>query len=130
MTSTPSANSGATTQHVNWATVPIEMLEEGIERQLVVGDDLMLCRLRFAPNVVTAAHDHPHEQITLVERGRVRFTIGREERIAQAGDVLHFPSGCWHGATMLDEEVVLIDIFTPVREDFLSHNGAEHEATS
>jgi unsaturated pyranuronate lyase len=130
MTSTPSANSGAITQHVNWATVPIEMLEEGIERQLVVGDDLMLCRLRFAPNVVTAAHDHPHEQITLVERGRVRFTIGREERIAQAGDVLHFPSGCWHGATMLDEEVVLIDIFTPVREDFLSHNGAEHEATS
>ncbi len=130
MTSTPSANSSASTQHVNWATVPIEMLEEGIERQLVVGDDLMLCRLRFAPNVVTAAHDHPHEQITMVERGRVRFTIGREERIAQAGDVLHFPSGCWHAATMLDEEVVLIDIFTPVREDFLTRNGAEHEATS
>ena len=130
MTSTPSANSGASTQHVNWATIPVEMLEEGVERQLVVGDDLMLCRLRFAPNVVTAAHDHPHEQITMVERGRVRFTIGREERLAQAGDVLHFPSGCWHGATMLDEEVVLIDIFTPVREDFLTHNGTEHEATS
>ena len=129
MTSTPAANSNASTQHVNWATVPIEMLEEGIERQLVVGDDLMLCRLRIAPNIVTAAHDHPHEQITMVERGRVRFTIGSEERIAQAGDVLHFPSGCWHGATMLDEEVVLIDIFTPVREDFLTHNGAEHEAT-
>ena len=129
MTATPSANSSESTQHVNWATVPIEMIEEGIQRQLVVGDDLMLCRLRFAPNVVTAAHDHPHEQITLVERGRVRFTIGREERIAQAGDVLHFPSGCWHGATMLDEEVVLIDIFTPVREDFLTRNGAEHEAT-
>ena len=130
MQSTPSADSSATTQHVNWATVPVEMLEEGIERQLVVGDDLMLCRLRFAPNVVTAAHDHPHEQITMVERGRVRFTIGREERVAQAGDVLHFPSGCWHGATMLDEEVVLIDIFTPVREDFLTRNGAGNEATS
>jgi len=130
MQSTPTANSDATTQHVNWASVPIELLEDGIERQLVVGDDLMLCRLRFAPNIVTAAHDHPHEQITMVERGRVRFTIGREERIAQAGDVLHFPSGCWHGATMLDEEVVLIDIFTPVREDFLAHNGAENEAGS
>ena len=130
MQSTSSANSSASTQHVNWASVPIETLDEGIERQLVVGDDLMLCRLRFAPNIVTAAHDHPHEQITMVERGRVRFTVGREERIAQAGDVLHFPSGCWHGATMLDEEVVLIDIFTPVREDFLTQNGAEHEATS
>jgi quercetin dioxygenase-like cupin family protein len=108
--------------------VPVEVLEEGIERQLVVGDDLMLCRLRFAANTVTAAHDHPHEQITMVERGRVLFTIGREERIAQAGDVLHFPSGCWHGATMLDEEVVLIDIFTPVREDFLTRNGDENDA--
>ena len=127
MQSTPSAEPAAS-QHVNWATVPIETVEEGIERQLVVGDDLMLCRLRFAPNVVTAAHDHPHEQITIVERGRVRFTVGREERIAQAGDVLHFPSGCWHGATMLDEEVVLIDIFTPVRKDFLPRNGGGSEA--
>jgi quercetin dioxygenase-like cupin family protein len=50
----------------------------------------------------------------------VLFTIGEEQRIAQAGDVLHFPSGTWHGATMLDEEVILIDIFSPIREDFLS----------
>ena len=130
MQSSPTANSSLATQHVNWATVPIELLEDGIERQLVVGDDLMLCRLRFAPNTVTAAHDHPHEQITMVECGRVRFTIGLEERIAQAGDVLHFPSGCWHGATMLDEEVVLIDIFTPVREDFLKQNGGGNRAAS
>ena len=40
-------------------------------------------------------HTHPHEQITMVEKGRV------------------------HGATMLDEEVILVDIFTPVREDLL-----------
>ncbi len=104
----------------NWAEIPVEKLEEGIERQMIVGEELMICRLRFAPHVVTAAHDHPHEQMTIVERGRVRFTIEHEEKIVQAGDILHFPSGCWHGATMLDEEVVLIDIFTPIREDFLS----------
>lgn len=80
----------------------------------------MVCRLRFAANVVTPPHDHPHEQLILVESGQVRFLIGDETRIAKAGDVLHFPSGCWHGATMLDEEVVLIDIFTPLREDLLA----------
>jgi quercetin dioxygenase-like cupin family protein len=106
-------------QHWDWASVPVEKLGEGIERQMIVGDQLMICRLRFAPHVVTPVHDHRHEQFTLVERGRVRFVIGDEVRIAQAGEVLHFPSGCWHGATMLDEEVVLIDIFTPLREDFL-----------
>ncbi len=90
-----------------------------MSRQMIVGERLMVCRLRFAPHVITPAHEHPHEQITLVEQGRARFIIGSEERVAEAGDVLHFPSGCRHGATMLDEEVVLIDIFTPLREDFL-----------
>ena len=107
-------------QHTDWATIPVAQLEEGIQRQMIVGENLMICRLRFAPNVVTPAHDHPHEQITLVERGRVLFTIGAEQRIANAGDVLHFPSGTWHGATMLDEEVILVDIFSPIREDFLT----------
>jgi len=107
-------------QHIDWTSVPVEQLAEGIQRQMIVGEKVMICRLRFAPNVVTPAHDHPHEQMTLVERGRVLFTIGEEERIAKAGDVLHFPSGTWHGATMLDEEVILVDIFSPIREDFLS----------
>ena len=42
-----------------------------------------------------------------------------QERVASAGDVLHFPAHMRHGATMLDEEVVLVDIFSPIREDFL-----------
>jgi quercetin dioxygenase-like cupin family protein len=107
-------------QHTDWASIPVEQLDAGVQRQMVVGENVMICRLRFAPNVVTPAHDHPHEQMTLVERGRVLFTIGDEEKIAQAGDVLHFPSGTWHGATMLDEEVILVDIFSPIREDFLT----------
>jgi quercetin dioxygenase-like cupin family protein len=127
----PEGNSGAPREtpvnHWNWDSVPAEDLGGGMARQMIVGERLMVCRLRIAPRVVTPPHLHPHEQITLVERGSARFIIGNaggdegggEERIAQAGDVLHFPPGCWHGATMLDEEVVLIDIFTPLREDFL-----------
>ena len=118
-------NTKSPANHWDWDSVTIEDLGGGVSRQMIVGDRLMVCRLRFAPNVVTAAHEHPHEQITLVERGRVLFIIGTEERIAQAGDILHFPSGCWHGATMLDEEVVLIDIFTPLREDFLRQDGGQ-----
>ncbi|HEV7396663.1 MAG TPA: cupin domain-containing protein [Pyrinomonadaceae bacterium] len=107
-------------KHTDWATIPVEQLEEGIQRQMVIGEKIMMCRLRFAPHTVTPAHDHPHEQMTLVERGPVLFTIGNEERVANTGDVLHFPSGTWHGATMLDQEVILVDIFSPIREDFLT----------
>ena len=104
---------------MNWATIPAERVAEGIERQMVYGDKLMVCRLRIAPHVVTAPHTHPHEQITIVERGQVRYIVAGIERLVSAGDVLHFPPHVEHGATMLDEEVVLVDIFTPVREDFL-----------
>ncbi len=107
-------------QHTDWNRIPVEQLEPGIERQMIVGENIMICRLRIGPNIVTPEHDHPHEQMTIVERGRALFTIGDEQRIAQAGDVLHFPSGTWHGATMLDEEVILVDIFSPIREDFLT----------
>jgi quercetin dioxygenase-like cupin family protein len=108
---------------VDWSTIPVEAIGEGIERQMVVGDKLMICRLRFQPHVVTTPHDHPHEQMTVVEKGRVLFTVGQDQREVGPGTILHFPSGVWHGATMLDEEVILLDIFTPIREDFLSGNG-------
>ena len=106
-------------QHRDWSSIPVEQIADGIERQMIWGEQLMVCRLRIAPRVVTAVHAHPHEQITLVERGTVRFTIAGQERVSSAGDVLHFPSQCEHGATVLDDEAVLIDIFSPVRAEFL-----------
>jgi quercetin dioxygenase-like cupin family protein len=110
-------------QHRDWSSIPIERLADGVERQMIWGERLMVCRLHFAPKVVTAVHSHPHEQITLVERGRVQFYVDGAPVIASAGDVLHFPANVEHGATMLDEEVVLVDIFSPIREDFLSGHG-------
>jgi quercetin dioxygenase-like cupin family protein len=106
-------------QHRDWSSIPVERVADGIERQMIYGDKLMVVRVRFAPGTVTAVHSHVHEQITLVEQGRVEFFIEGESRFAAQGDVLLFPSNMRHGATMLDEEVVLIDIFSPVREDFL-----------
>ncbi|HYJ91940.1 MAG TPA: cupin domain-containing protein, partial [Pyrinomonadaceae bacterium] len=79
----------------------------------------MMVRFTFEPFLVTPEHTHPHEQMTLVMKGRVKFYIEGEPVIVSAGNVLHFPPHNRHGATMLDEEVVLIDIFSPIREDFL-----------
>ena len=111
-------------QHRDWASIPVEHIAEGIERQMIWGERLMVCRLSFKPHVVTAVHAHPHEQITIVERGTVEFTVDGQKRIAAAGDVLHFPAHIQHGATMLDDDVVLVDIFSPLREDFLPPAGS------
>jgi quercetin dioxygenase-like cupin family protein len=114
-------------QYGNWNKIPAERVAEGIQRQMMWGDHLMVCRLTIAPGVITPVHSHVHEQITMVERGRVRYVVAGVERIVSKGDLLYFPSNVEHGATMLDEEVVLIDVFTPVREDFLPPS---HEASA
>ena len=116
-------NALAVFQHLDWSTIPVESVADGITRQMMTGDRLMVCRLTLAARTVTPVHSHVHEQITLVERGRADFFVEGEKRTAKAGDVLLFPSGIRHGATMLDEDVVLIDIFSPPREDFLRSKG-------
>ena len=103
----------------DWNKVTVTEPAPGIKRQMVVGQNVMMCRFTFEPFLVTPEHTHPHEQMTLVVKGKVRFFIDGVENIVSAGDVLLFPPNNRHGATMMDEEVVLIDIFSPIREDFL-----------
>ena len=116
-------NAAALFQLTDWSRIPVERVAEGIQRQMVYGDRVMVCRLTIAAHTVTPVHSHHHEQITLVERGRVDFFVEDEKKTVAAGQVLVFPSNIRHGATMLDEEVVLIDIFAPPREDFLAKDG-------
>jgi quercetin dioxygenase-like cupin family protein len=104
----------------DWTKVPGTQVAPGIKRQMVTGQNVMICRFTFDPFVVTDEHTHPHEQMTMVMKGKVKFMIDGEVTIVSAGDVLHFPPHNRHGATMLDEEVVLIDVFSPPREDFLA----------
>ena len=120
------ANSASVShQSWNWATIPREQIGTGITRQMIYGERLMICRLTLAPGTITTAHDHLHEQMTIIEKGRVRFTLGTDEKVFGPGDILLLPGGFWHGAAMLDEEVVLIDIFSPIREEFLADTRDE-----
>jgi quercetin dioxygenase-like cupin family protein len=66
---------------MNWQAIPSEEVGEGIQRQMVVGEKLMICRLTIQPRVVTAVHAHAHEQMTIVERGRVLYIIDGVERV-------------------------------------------------
>jgi quercetin dioxygenase-like cupin family protein len=112
-------------QHRDWSRVPVEQVAEGVQRQMIHGDRLMVCRLTIAARTVTPVHSHMHEQVTLVERGSADFFVEGERKTARAGDILVFPSNIRHGATMLEDEVVLIDIFSPPREDFLPQTGGD-----
>jgi quercetin dioxygenase-like cupin family protein len=80
--------------------------------------DLMLVAFRFDQGGLGALHNHVHVQATYVQSGRFRFTLGSEEREVTAGDSFVIPSLQTHGCICL-EAGVLIDSFTPRRDDFL-----------
>ncbi len=81
-------------------------------------DELMVVENRFREGAVGALHSHPHTQITYVISGSFEFTIGDEKHIVNVGDTLLKKNGITHGCVCL-KEGVLLDIFSPMREDFV-----------
>jgi len=91
----------------------------GIRRKIMAyGDQLMAVYLEFKKGAVGARHSHPHVQIAFVVSGSIELTIGQESRVLRAGDFYYVPSGAEHGAVAL-EDAVVVDLFTPMRADFL-----------
>lgn len=106
----------------NWVphsdAVPVEA-GPGVQRRvLAYSDDLMCVENTFQQGAVGALHSHPHTQITYVVSGKFSFTIDGETRTVEAGDTMLKENGTVHGCTCL-EAGVLLDIFTPMREDFV-----------
>lgn len=89
-----------------------------IRRVLAYTDGLMCVENRFQKGAVGALHSHPHTQITYVVSGAFSFTIEGETHTVRTGDALLKEDGVPHGCTCL-EEGVLLDIFSPMREDFV-----------
>ncbi|HUC80584.1 MAG TPA: cupin domain-containing protein [Flavisolibacter sp.] len=93
---------------------------EGIRRQaLGFSDELMLVKVAFEKGAIGALHQHPHTQASYVESGLFELEIGGEKKVLKAGDGYFVPPNVIHGCTCL-EAGVLIDCFTPHREDFVN----------
>ena len=91
----------------------------GVTRRILAYTDGLMCvENTFEQGAVGALHSHPHTQITYVVSGAFAFTIDGETRTVRAGDTMLKEDGVPHGCTCL-EAGVLLDIFTPMREDFV-----------
>lgn len=87
-------------------------------RVLAYGDGAMCVENRFDTGAEGAAHSHPHTQITYVAEGEFSFTIGGETRVVRQGDSMLKENGVEHGCRCL-KAGVLLDFFTPMRQDFV-----------
>jgi quercetin dioxygenase-like cupin family protein len=96
-----------------------ETVGEGVQRKIMAYDDkLMLVKVKFDTGGIGALHQHFHTQITHIESGLFEVEIAGEKKVLKAGDAFYIPSNVMHGAVCLDEGV-LIDVFSPMREDFI-----------
>jgi quercetin dioxygenase-like cupin family protein len=96
-----------------------EQVGEGVKRKIMAYDDrVMMVKVDFEKGGIGAVHQHHHTQITHIDSGVFEVEIDGEKQILKKGDVFFIPSNVWHGAVCL-EAGMLIDVFSPMREDFI-----------
>ena len=102
--------------------IPRESVGEGVARQLFGYDDsILMARVEFEVGAVGDIHSHTHSQVSYVESGEFDFFIDGVETRLGPGDSFYIAPNLDHGAVCRDAGV-LLDVFSPVRDDFLEEN--------
>jgi quercetin dioxygenase-like cupin family protein len=82
------------------------------------GRNIMLSYLEMDEGAIVPLHAHPHEQAGILLQGRLELTIGEETRMVEAGSLFIIPPDTPHRAAAVGGPAVVLDVFSPVREDY------------
>jgi quercetin dioxygenase-like cupin family protein len=110
-------------------SIPPQVLADGYLARVVHGEELTLAVVEIAPGAELPEHRHVNEQFGLVIEGSVIFRIGDETRSIEPGGIWRIPSQTPHAVTGGDAGAVVIDVFTPVRDDWAAREQLEPRAT-
>jgi quercetin dioxygenase-like cupin family protein len=116
-------NYGAMLKYIRWNEVELENLNPLLDRQLIIGQKLMLARVLLKKGAIVPEHSHENEQLTYVEKGALKFWVDGREIVVSSGEVLCIPPHMPHKAEAM-EDTVDIDIFYPLRQDWLDKTDA------
>jgi quercetin dioxygenase-like cupin family protein len=105
----------------NFDQIKRVVAREGVNRRAFAGEKSMLVINEILATAKPALHSHQHEQITYILQGECEFTLGDETVHMSKGDVVLVPPNVKHALRPLGEETIInLDVFTPVRDDYLS----------
>ena len=107
----------------DWSRIEKEQLNPKAARQVIHGEKMTIARLFLAKGAVVNEHSHHNEQVTVLEKGRLLFLIDGERLELAAGQALQIPPHAVHSVEALEESVAL-DLFSPVREDWIRGDDA------
>ena len=103
-----------------------EKLGGGVSRKFLGYDNqIMMVLVKFEKGALGSPHQHFHTQSTYCVAGKFEFEIDGEKQVVKAGDGVYIEPNLLHSAVCL-EEGILIDTFSPVREDFLDGSGVSY----
>ncbi len=108
---------------------PGPTLPAGMSRRAVVQGDFMLALHEAFPDLKCQPHAHPSSQISYVLKGKLRMRIAGDERVLVPGEFAYVPPDVEHSIESLDEYVLILDVFQPIRADIaarLRELAAEH----
>jgi quercetin dioxygenase-like cupin family protein len=102
--------------------VEITVLNEKTTRKLLsYGGELMMAEVTFKKGGVGEPHKHDeHEQISYIVNGSFEVTVNGKKSVVKKGDGFYAAKKVEHGVVALEDNSVILDIFTPIRKDFLS----------
>ena len=106
-------------KYIPWNQVEREKLNPLIDREMVVGGQVMLARVLMKKGAHVPLHQHHNEQVTYILEGALKFAIDGKEIVVRTGEVLCIPPHMPHEAWAL-EDTVDLDVFNPPREDWLN----------
>jgi quercetin dioxygenase-like cupin family protein len=106
-------------KYVPWNSVELEELNPLLQRQLVVGEDIMVARVLLKKGCIVPEHSHVNEQLTYILEGALKFWIDGKEIVVRAGETLAIPRNMPHKAEAL-EDTVDLDVFNPPRADWIN----------
>jgi quercetin dioxygenase-like cupin family protein len=109
---------GGINMYFNSAETKVTNMAEGVViRVASYGGPLMATEVSFEPGAQAPMHSHPHEQLSYIAKGSCEFTVGNQTKLIKTGDGVYIPGNVSHSVKAVDETVI-VDIFTPQREDF------------
>jgi quercetin dioxygenase-like cupin family protein len=115
----PNDESGNSIYWGNIESMPSLEPLPGITMWPAPGTNMMINFVRIEPGAEVPLHQHPHEQGGTVIEGTIFMTIDGETREMRVGDVYIAPPNIVHGATAGPDGCLVVDIFSPPREDYL-----------
>lgn len=94
-------------------------VDQGVSRKVMAfNDELMMVKVKFEKGAIGVLHQHYHSQISHVQGGVFEVQIGGKKKILKDGDGFYASSNVVHGVVCM-EAGMLVDVFNPMREDFI-----------